>query len=316
VKKPSLAALALLVLAPVLFPAETLSLAIGYIPHIQFAPLYVGIEKGFYGKENIDLKIEYGMGVDIFSLLAAGRIDLGLSDSDQLLIAGAKKLGLLAVFQYYQSYPVTIVARADAVKSPGDFAGLSIGTPELFGTSYIGLQLFLEKFGLEGKTGIERIGYTQIPSLLGGRIAGVVCFYNNEPLQLRESGVPIVQWDVKDFSDMVGASFLTSRRILEKKEGLLRGFVRATARAMDYTVKNRDEAVMLSEKYIGRLTPEKRAYTRKVLEATTNLFESGGGYGFLDGERYGASIRTLARMGLIGAPYPAAEIIRNLTPGH
>jgi len=30
---------------------ETINLAIGFIPNIQFAPLYVAIEKGFYAEE-------------------------------------------------------------------------------------------------------------------------------------------------------------------------------------------------------------------------------------------------------------------------
>lgn len=314
-KKTPLVTLFFLLLVAIVFPAEPLRLAIGYIPHIQFAPLYVGIEKGFYGAENIDLKIEYGLGVDIFSLLAAGRIDIGLSDSDQLIIAGAKGLGLQAVFQYYQKYPVTIVARADQVASPGDFTGRAIGTPELFGTSYIGLKLFLEEFGLEGKTKIERIGYSQIPSLLGGKIDGVVCFYNNEPLQLGASGVPIVQWDVKDFSDMVGASFISSRGIMGKKEELLQRFVRATAQAMEYTVKNPAEAVRLSEKYIGPLDREKRLYTQKVLKATAQLFESSGGYGYLDQDKYQSSIQAMQGLELIAEDFPAADIIRNLLPG-
>ena len=35
-----------------------MKLAIGYIPHIQFAPLYVGMEKGFYQAEGIKLDPE------------------------------------------------------------------------------------------------------------------------------------------------------------------------------------------------------------------------------------------------------------------
>jgi NitT/TauT family transport system substrate-binding protein len=34
---------------------DKVRLAIGYIPHVQFTPLYVGIDKGFYKDEGIDL---------------------------------------------------------------------------------------------------------------------------------------------------------------------------------------------------------------------------------------------------------------------
>jgi NitT/TauT family transport system substrate-binding protein len=60
---------------------QTVRLAIGYIPHLQFTPLYVGVDKGFYKDEGIDLQLSFGYQYDVFSLLAAGKIDIGLSDS-------------------------------------------------------------------------------------------------------------------------------------------------------------------------------------------------------------------------------------------
>ena len=133
-----------------------LKLAIGYIPHIQFAPLYVGIEKGLYEARQIALDIEYGFGIDIFALLAQEKIDLGLSDSDQLVLAGAKDMDLVALLQYYQKYPVTLVAKSERIQVPEDFRGKRIGTPQTDGTSFIGLQLFLKEYGLEDQVEVEK----------------------------------------------------------------------------------------------------------------------------------------------------------------
>jgi NitT/TauT family transport system substrate-binding protein len=310
--KAFLCFLCLLSLTSVFGQNHTLRLAIGYIPHVQFAPLYAGMEKGFYAAENIDLDIEYGFGVDIFSLLAAGKIDIGLSDSDQLLIAGAKGMDLRAIFQYYQKYPVTIVAKAGTIKTPGDFAGKTIGTPELYGTSYIGLRIFLEKFGLRDSVKIERIGYTQISSLLSDRIDGAVCFYNNEPLQFRDRNTPIVQWDVKDFSDIVGAAFISSEKILNEKAGILRAFVRATKRAVQYTAEHPGEAYEIAGRFIGHKDTAQAEFMKKVLAATTTLFESAGGYGFLDEKKYQESIELLFRLGIINRVFPAAAVLRDL----
>ncbi len=308
-----LSAFILLQAAPASFSEKrTLNLAIGYIPHVQFAPLYVGMAKGYYEEENLDLNIEYGFGVDIFSLLATGRIDLGLSDSDQLLIAGSKGLGLKAVFQYYQKYPVTIVANAERIKTPADLAGKKIGTPELFGTSYIGLRVFLDRFGIADKAIVERIGYTQIPSFLSGKIDGVVCFFNNEPLQLKNSRIPFVQWDVKDFSNLVGASFITSNLVLKNRADALRAFVRATAKAVDYTVRHQTEAYDISERHIGRQTPEKRAFFLAALAATCELFVHPAGVGTLEEKRYQESIDTLAELKLIPERYAASRILERM----
>ncbi|MGA2640946.1 MAG: ABC transporter substrate-binding protein [Spirochaetia bacterium] len=288
---------------------DTVRLAIGYIPHVQFTPLYVGIDKGFYSEEGINLELNFGFQYDIFSLLAAGRIDVGLSDSDQLVISGSKGLGLQAIYQYYQKYPITIVAKAGTA-TPADLRGRTIGTPEMSGSSWIGLQLFLRKYGLENAVQVEKIGYTQEPTLLSGRADAVVCFLNNEPVAMRAEGIAIRQWDVKDWSDMVGASFISSRAIISSRGPVLARFVRATRKAMDFTMTHRDEAYQIALKNVGNVKKEDEPMFRLRLDATCELFSSPQGYGALDAGRYTRSIAELVSLGLIPSAYPAESILR------
>jgi NitT/TauT family transport system substrate-binding protein len=289
---------------------DTVKLAIGYIPHVQFTPLYVGIDKGFYREEGINLELNFGFQYDIFSLLAAGRIDAGLSDSDQLIVSGSKGLGLQAICQYYQKYPVTIVAKSETSANASDLKGRRIGTPELSGTSWIGLQLFLRKFGLENAVQVEKIGYTQEPTLLSGKTDAVVCFLNNEPVAMRARGIALRQWDVKDWSDMVGASFISSRDIIAARGPVLSRFVRATRKAMDFTVTHRDEAFRIALKNVGNVKKEDEPLFRLRLDATCELFGSPQGYGALDEGRYSRSIAELVSLGLIPSTFPPETILR------
>jgi NitT/TauT family transport system substrate-binding protein len=289
---------------------QKVRLAIGYIPHVQFTPLYVGVDKGFYRDEGIDLELSFGFQYDVFSLLAAGKIDIGLSDSDQLILSGAKNMGLLAIFQYYQKYPVAIVARADAIATPADLTGRVIGTPEMSGTSYIGLLLFLRKYGLEKSVQVEKIGYTQEATLMSGKADAVVCFSNNEPVVFRSKGVSIRQWDVKDWSDMVGASFISSKAIVGARGDVIARFVRATQKAIAFTMDHRDEAAQIALVNVGNVKKEDEQLFRQRLDATCELFPSARGYGYLDAARYARSIMELAALGLIPTVYPAPTILR------
>jgi len=295
---------------------DTVKLAIGYIPNIQFTPLYVGIDKGFYREAGIDLKIEYGFGVDIFSLLSSGKIDIGLSDSDQLILAGSKNMGLVSVYQYYQSYPVAIVAKKGVVDTPAQFAGTTIGTPEVYGSSYIGLELFLQHYNLVGKVKVQKIGYTQIPALMSGRVAGAVVFTTNEPVHLRELGVSFNEWDVKDFSDMVGSSFISSGQIVKDKGPLLSRFFAATSKAMSYIQQNPAEAVAIAMKYIDGADASQRPFLSASLAATMSLLTSPHGFGYIDPSLYTDSIKTLAAIGLIPSVYDASTILMPLGPSN
>lgn len=286
--------------------------AIGYIPNIQFTPLYVAMDKGYYRDAGINLKVEYGFGIDIFSLLTAGKIDLGLSDSDQLILAGSKGMNLSAVFQYYQRYPIAIVAKKGVVDSPSQFAGKTIGVPEEFGTSYIGLQLFLAHYGLAGKVNVQKIGYTQIPALLSGKIDGAVVFTTNETVRLHQMNVPINEWDVQSFSNMVGSSFISSDQTIAKRGPVLDRFFQATKRAMSFIDAHPDEAVTIAMKYIDGATPSQRPFLKNALLATSRLFQSKNGYGYLDPAKYRESIKTLQGLGLIPNVYPASKILHQL----
>ncbi len=291
---------------------DPVKLAIAYIPNIQFTPLYVGIEKGYYRDAGVDLKIEYGFGMDIYTLLLAGKIDIGLADSDQLIIAGSKGLALAAAFQYYERYPVAIVTKRGAVTNPADLVGETIGVPELFGTSYIGLQLFLEHYNLTDKVKIEKIGYTQIPALLSDKIAGAVVFVTNEPVKLREMNVPINEWDVMSFSNLVSSSFISSKADLAKRADVLGRFFAATKRAMEYTAGHIDESVTIAMKYINGADASQKPFLTNALRATADLWKSPNGYGYIDTARYQESIRTMATMGLIPAAYSAERIVNPL----
>jgi NitT/TauT family transport system substrate-binding protein len=289
---------------------QKVRLAIGYIPHVQFTPLYVGIAKGFYREEGIDLQLNFGFEYDIFSLLAAGRIDVGLTDSDQLILAGAKNLGLQAIFQYYQKYPVTIIARADSVKDPADLTGKVIGTPDLSGASWIGLQIFLHHYQLSGAVRVEKIGYSQEAALRSGKADAVVCFYNNEPIELRAEKVAFREWDVKDITDMVSASFISSEAIIASRADVLSAFARATRKAVAYTEDHRDEAFQIALAAIGNIQKQDEGLFRQRLDATCELFVHPKGYGYLDLDRYNRSIAELASLGLIASVYPAERIVK------
>lgn len=310
-------AAAILLVSFVSFPAaaqqlQQVKLAIGYIPNIQFTPLYVGIDKGYYRDVGINLKIEYGFGIDIFSLLQAGKIDVGLSDSDQLIIAGSKGLKLSAVFQYYQKYPIAIIAKKGVVDSPSQFAGKTIGVPEEFGTSYIGLKLFLAHYGLTGKANVQKIGYTQIPSLLSDKVAGTVVFTTNEVVKLREMKVPFNEWDVNSFSDMVGSSFISSDKIIARRGEVLNRFFEATKRAMNFVEQNPDAAVGIAMKYIDGVDQGQRTFLTDSLEATAKLWNSPQGFGHLDPATYRYSIRKLHELALIPSVYAPSLILHQL----
>ncbi len=288
---------------------KEVKLAIGYIPHVQFTPLYVGIEKGYFKNLGIDLKIEYGFGMDISNLLQTNKIDIGLFDSDQLIQAKSNDIPLKAFYQYYQDSPVSIIAMKEKIKSPYDLLNKKIGTPEFFGSSYIGLLVFLNQKDLLNKVNIERIGYTQIQSLTKGDVSAAVCFYNNEPVYFEQEGIDYIQWNVKDITEIVGASFIASdKQLIENKEMYL-AFNKAMSKSIKYTINNKDEAFKMALKYLDDLDDNAKKRMRAILDKTCDLFESRKGYGNVDVQKYNNTIQIMYGLGIIENIFEAEAII-------
>ena len=53
-------------------------LPMGYVPNIQFAPLYVAVEKGYFRDAGIDLEFDYKFETDGVALVGSGELPFSL----------------------------------------------------------------------------------------------------------------------------------------------------------------------------------------------------------------------------------------------
>ncbi len=124
-------------------------LPLGYIPDIQFAPLYVAVEKGYFRSAGIDVTFDYSMETDITALVGADQLQFGVVSGEQVLLARGQGLPIVYVAAWFQKYPVSVVAKASQnIHTPADLRGKTIGLPGLYGANYIGLRGIIARRGL------------------------------------------------------------------------------------------------------------------------------------------------------------------------
>lgn len=132
-------------------PEEILSVKIAVDGFTLGAPVWVGIEKGYFEAEGLDVTpVSFQTGFESIQALPAGEVDIawGLdfaavsSSSDRLAIVGSvgsPKPGFhKMVFN-------------DSVANPEDLAGKKIGVIEGTAQAYVS-QLWVDEFGLSGQT--------------------------------------------------------------------------------------------------------------------------------------------------------------------
>lgn len=299
-------------------PAEELTsitLPAGYIPNVQFAPLYVAIEKGFYRDAGLDVTIDYNMETDNVALLGVGELDFAIASGEQVLLGQGQDLPVVYVMAWYQEFPVGVAALAESgIEEPADLVGKKVGIPGLYGASYIGLRALLQANGLhESDLTLDSIGYTQTEALLNGLEDAVVVYVSNEPLKLESEGYTVNVLRTSDYLNLVANGLVTNEKMIREHPELVRGMVAATLKGVAYISEHPEEAFEICKKYVdtlASLTPEEQEVQRKVLETSIPMFaiEKNGA---TDLQAWQNMQDVLLEMGLMAEPLALEEAFTN-----
>ncbi|MEM2447105.1 MAG: ABC transporter substrate-binding protein [Candidatus Bathyarchaeia archaeon] len=275
---------------------QKVTIAMGYIPNVQFAPFYVAIEKGYFRQEGIELEFNYGWEADIVKLVGTGELDFAIASGEQVLLARSQGLPIVYVAGWYHRFPVVVVSLEEkGIKSLQDLRGKKVGIPALFGASYVGWRALLKAEGFkEEDFNLQEIGYTQVESLTKGLVDAAICYAMNEPVQLRLAGYKVNVITVADRVNLISNGIMTNEKTIKEKPELVRGMVRAFLRGLRYTIENPDEAFEISKKYVPEMKEDQKEVLKEAIKFWTSLH-----LGRTEKADWEATLKALRDMGLI-----------------
>lgn len=296
-------------------PATTLTqvrLPLGYIPDLQFAPLYVAVQKGYFRNAGIQVTFDYSMETDITALVGANQIPFGVVSGDQVLLARAQGLPIVYVAAWYQQYPVSVVAKSTQnIHSPADLRGKTIGLPGLYGANYIGLRALLHAGSLtESDVKLDSIGYTQVESLAQDRDQAVSVYTNNEPAQLRSEGYSLTELRVADYVQLASNGLITNEKTISQSPDLVRRMVKAFMHGLADTIADPAAAYTISKAYVENLAQLDPALQQQKLATVIGLWKADR-LGYSQPKAWESMQSVLLEMGLLSKPLDLTKAYSN-----
>ncbi len=291
-------------------PLRDVTIAMSYIPNIQFAPYYVAAAKGYYAEAGLNVKFDYNFENDVVQRAASypqSKIEFATAGGISVLLARQQQLPIKTVMTLYQQFPIVFFSKGTVpLTSVADLKGKTIGIPGRFGETYYGLLAALQAANLqESDVTIVEIGFTQAQAVLEDKVQIAVGFATNEPIILKQQGQTINVLRVSDILPLASDGTVVSEELIKQEPAVVKGFVQATVRGMADTIANPDEAYDISIKQIPEAQLGDPKLQRQVLQEAINFYASdvtkANGLGFTDTNEWQATAKFMLTSKLLTA---------------
>jgi NitT/TauT family transport system substrate-binding protein len=231
--------------------AEPATLNVGVIPIADVAPLYLGIDKGFFKEQQLTIKPQLAEGgAAITPAVVSGDFQIGFSNTISLLIAASEDLpvqiisqGVLGGKSEEQAWADLLVLKDGPIKEPKDLEGKTIAVNTLKNICEVTIKASLE----QENVAVDTLEFTEVPfpdmnaALEAGRVdaACVVEPFVSQGKAGKARG--IAPFYVRTAPDLTVATYFTSTQYAEENPDVVDRFVQAMNKSLTYADSHPDE---------------------------------------------------------------------------
>jgi NitT/TauT family transport system substrate-binding protein len=233
---------------------------IGVLPIAPLAPVYLGIEKGFFRDVGLDVTPQLAQGgAAIVPAVVSQDMAFGYSNPSSLILAAAKGLRLKIVAEGNQNTaqesedPETLVAKASNISDPKQLEGQKVAVDTLGGLTELAVRDALRRLGVDdSKVTFLEVGFPDMGTALdSGRVAAAAM---NEPFVTGQKQGGDVRELTHPFFVALGpnasiSEYFTSDQYASEHPDVVARFQRAIARSLSYAQANPDEVRSIVKTY-------------------------------------------------------------------
>jgi NitT/TauT family transport system substrate-binding protein len=235
---------------------ESMSLRLKWLHQSQHAGFYAAAAQGFYKQRGLDVTLRPG-GPDFpaVTLVAAGSEDFGVTGADQILLARAKGVPVVAVAVIYRKTPFVLMTRPDGPTSMSELRDTKVGV-KFGGNEELTYRAMLAGADLT-KDDVKEVPVKfDLGPFLNGAVEAFPGYVINEVLAAREAGVDVNVISPSDVGvELYADTLFTTEKEMRENPDKIRRFVQASLDGWAWALKNPDDAAALALSYDKNLKP-------------------------------------------------------------
>jgi NitT/TauT family transport system substrate-binding protein len=225
---------------------------VGVVPIVDVAPLFLGVEQGFFRDEDLTIQTQFAEGgAAIVPAVMSGDLQIGFSNTTSLVIARSKGLPMriiangAAAGTNADDAPDAVMVRGDSkIRGAGDLEGRTVAVNTLNNVATLTLNSALERAGAD----YRKVKVTEVPfpdmaaAIEAGRVDAAMV---QEPFvtALKAAGGRVLFNPMEETErNYTFATYFANERFIEEQPDVLERFVRALGRSLDYAQQHPDEA--------------------------------------------------------------------------
>jgi NitT/TauT family transport system substrate-binding protein len=290
------------------------SLRLDFAINGKHAPFLLGIEKGFYSEDGIDLSVAEGRGSLAAVQLVANKSDtFAFADSTSAITVAASGAPVMVVGVIQQRSPVVGIS-FKALNRPTDLYGMNVGLNPVGVGSLWAAFIAQNKLDLQKINVVTMDGAALLPALVQNRLDAIIALVNTEGASagILAGKEPNLLYLADFGASTLAHGIVVHRDTVTQQPDLVKRFMAATVRAWEYSIQHRGEAI---DALLKKFPESKKDVIERQFDRTIPLFHTenskGRPLGFMAEKDINYTLDILSQYGGLKSRPAASSIFTN-----
>jgi NitT/TauT family transport system substrate-binding protein len=225
---------------------------VGTLPIGNAAPMYLGMEKGFFREEGIEIEPQMAQsGNELITALVSNDSHFAFLGYVPTIVAKSKGLPVKVVANAdngadtaEKEWQVILSRKGSSIREPSDLAGKTVAVNALKGVAEVGLKSALEKEGVDpNSVKLLEVPFPEMPAALDAKRVDAI--WAPEPFLtsvIAKGGQEVLAPYISLGKAWPNGTYATTDRYLGENEEVVERFARAMNRSTQYAAEHPEEA--------------------------------------------------------------------------